>query len=69
MSEPVIRKSFQLPREQVLTIRATPWTIGKTALAVLPWAIVMATPQGSRMRSSVAAIATRFSPLIRQRIR
>ena len=69
MTEPVIRKSFKLPREHMLTIRATPWTIRKTAFALLPWAIVMATPQGSKVRSSVAAAATHFSPLIRQRIR
>jgi hypothetical protein len=69
MPEPVITKSFHLPKEHVLTIRATPWTITKTAAALLPWAIVLATPQGSKMRTSVGAIATRFSPLIRQRIR
>ena len=69
MPDPVIRKSFKVPQNHMLTVRATPWPITKTAIALLPWAIVMATPQGSKMRTSIAAIATRFSPLLRQRIR
>ena len=67
--EPVIRKSFKLPYDHMLTVRATPWTIKRTAFAVLPWAIVLALPGNSKPRASIAAIATRFSPLFKQTIR
>jgi hypothetical protein len=67
--EPVIRTSIKLPYDHMLTIRATPWTIKRTALALLPWAVVMALPKNSTPRASLTAIASRFSPLLKQRIR
>lgn len=67
--EPVIRKSIKLPYNHMLTVSATPWTIRRTAIAILPWAVVLALPSGTKMRASVATVASRFSPLIKQRIR
>lgn len=67
--EPVIRHSIKLPYDHMLTVRATPWTIKRTAFALLPWALVLALPANSKPRASVAAIASRFSPLLKQRIR
>jgi hypothetical protein len=66
--EPVIRRSIKLPYDHMLTVRATPWTIKRTAFALLPWAVVLALPANSRTRASIAMIASRFSPLLRQRI-
>lgn len=67
--EPVIRYSIKLPYDHMLTVRATPWTINRTAFALLPWALVLALPAHSRARASIALLASRFSPLLRQRIR
>jgi hypothetical protein len=67
--EPIFEKTFELPMDYVFTFRATPATIRRTAIRLLPWAIVAMLPSGTRQSRLAIGAATRFSPWARQRLR
>ena len=67
-AEPYFEFSIPLPRDQVFTARARPATIRRTVVGLLPWALYAAVPQGRMSRISYA-LANRFSPLAKQRLR
>lgn len=66
--EPIFEKSVMLPLGYVFTARARPATIKRTVLRLLPWALVVALPQGRASRAAAAG-ARRLSPMLRQKIR
>ncbi len=67
--EPIFEKTISLPMGYVLTARARPSTIRRTAIKLLPWALVFALPKGNRIGKIAIAAATRISPMVKQRIR
>lgn len=64
--EPIFEKSFELPLGYSFTARARPSTIRRTALRLLPWALVVAMPQGRAAKIAIV-LATRFSPMLKQK--
>ena len=68
-NEPIYEKTVELPMEYVVTFRATPSTIRRTIIRLLPWAIVAMTPSGGRRARIVSSVANRISPLVRQKLR
>lgn len=67
--EPIFEKTISLPMGYVITARARPSTIRRTAIRLLPWALVMAMPQASLPRRIALAAAMRLSPMVKERIR
>jgi hypothetical protein len=67
--EPIIEKTFELPLDYVFTLRATPATIRRTAVRLLPWAIVAMLPAGSKKSRMAISAATRLSPWVRQSLK
>lgn len=67
-NDPLFEKTVALPLGYVFTARARPATIKRTILRLLPWALVVALPQG-RAAKIAALAANRFSPMLRQKIR
>jgi hypothetical protein len=65
--EPIFERTIHLPAGYVFTARARPSTIRRTALRLLPWALYVALPQGRGARIAFA-LATRFSPLFKQKM-
>ncbi len=68
VNEPLFEKTFELPLGYVFTARARPATIKRTVIRLLPWALVVALPQG-RAAKAAAFAANRLSPMLRQTIR
>ena len=66
--EPIYEKTFALPLGYVFTARARSSSIRRTAIRLLPWALVAMAPagRGSRVAQSVAR---RLSPLAKYKIR
>jgi hypothetical protein len=67
MPEPIFQKTLTLPLGYVVTARARPSTIRRTAFRLLPWAVYAMMPPGRRARFAMS-IAKRLSPLWKQRI-
>jgi hypothetical protein len=67
-AEPVFEKSVQLPLGFVFTARARPSTVKRTVVKLLPWALVIAMPQG-RMTALALMAARKFSPMMKQKLR
>lgn len=66
--DPYFEKSIKLPLGYAFTARARPSTIRKTAIKLLPWALYAAMPQGRGAKIALA-VATRLSPMMKQKIR
>ncbi|HEY8172302.1 MAG TPA: hypothetical protein VIH21_04380 [Dehalococcoidia bacterium] len=66
--EPVFEKSVDLPFGFVFTARARPSTVRRTALRLVPWALVLAVPSG-RMTKFALIAAKRLSPMMKQKVR
>lgn len=64
--EPVFEKSISLPMGYVLTARATPATVRRTIIHLVPWALYAMLPPGRRAKMALA-VARRFSPLVKQK--
>ena len=69
MDEPVFEKSLNLPFRYVITARLRPSTIKSTALHLLPWALYMAAPGGSKLKTAAFWAANRAAPLMKQKPR
>jgi hypothetical protein len=67
-NEQIIEKTINLPMGYVFVARARPSTIKRTAIKLLPWAIVAMLP-GKKQTSVAMAIAKRLSPLSKYKIR
>ncbi len=66
--EPIYEKTIALPLGYVFTARARPSSIRRTAIKLLPWALVAMAPAGRSSRIA-QALAKRFSPLANYKIR
>ena len=66
--EPIYEKTIALPLGYVFTARARPSSIRRTAIRLLPWAIVAMTPAG-RGSKIARSVAKRLSPLAKYKIR
>ena len=55
-----------MPLGYVFTARASPSTVRRTVIRLLPWAMYAMLPPGRRARMALA-VAKRFSPLVRQK--
>ncbi|HZP57773.1 MAG TPA: hypothetical protein VFC53_09505 [Dehalococcoidia bacterium] len=67
--EPIFEKSWEIrPIGYTLSVRARPSTIRRTVVALLPWALYAALPEG-RLARGAFALAKRVSPLAKQKIR
>ncbi len=66
--DPIYEKTIALPLGYVFTARARPASIRRTALRLLPWALVVMAPAGRRSRVA-QAVARRLSPLAKYKIR
>lgn len=64
-NEPVIRKTINLPYDYRFTFQATPWTIRRTLILLVPWAIVAMLPSGKPSKTATA-IASKISPFVKQ---
>ena len=67
--EPIFEKTIALPMGYVITARARPSTIRRTAVKLLPWALVIALPQGGLLRKVALSAAMRFAPMVKQKLR
>lgn len=67
--EPIFEKTISLPMGYVITARARPSTIRRTAIKLLPWALVVAMPKAGLARKVALAAAMRVSPMVKERIR
>ena len=68
-TEPIVKKTLELPFDYTVTFRASPHTIRKTIFRLLPWAIVAMLPGSGRPSRMVKRAATFVSPLVKQRMR
>jgi len=68
-ADPILEKTLELPLDYTLTFRATPRTIRRTIVRLLPWAIVAMLPAGKRPTRIASALASRLSPLVRHSLR
>lgn len=66
--DPIYEKTLSLPFGYVFTARARPSTIRRTAIRLLPWALVAMAPAG-RGSKIAQSVARRVSPLAKYRIR
>ena len=66
--EPIYEKTIALPLGYVFTARARPSSIRRTAIRLLPWAIVAMTPAGRALKIA-QSVAKRLSPLAKYKIR
>jgi hypothetical protein len=66
--EPVFERTIELPLGYVFTARARPSTVRRTIIRLLPWAVVVAVPQG-RLTAIALFAARRLSPMMKQKIR
>ena len=66
--EPIYEKTIPLPLGYVFTARARPSTIRRTAIRLLPWALVAMAPAG-RGSKIAQSVAKRLSPLAKYTIR
>ena len=66
--EPLYEKSFALPLGYVFTARARPSSIRRTAIKLLPWALVAMAPAGRTSRIA-QSLAKRLSPMAKYKIR
>lgn len=66
-NEPIIKKTFDLPYNHVISVRVTPWTVKRTVIKLLPWALVAMIPAGTRKTKWLRGAATFVSPLMKQR--
>lgn len=69
MSEPILERTIELPLDYALTFRATPRSMKRTVIRLLPWALVAMLPAGKRPARIATAVASRLSPLARYGIR
>ena len=67
-NDPVYEKTIQLPMSYVFTARIRPSSVKRTAIRLLPWALVMMLP-GKRQTRFASAVAKRLSPLYKYAIR
>ncbi len=65
--EPIYEKTINLPLGYAFTARARASTIRRTAIKLLPWAIVAMTPAG-RGSKIAQSFAKRVSPLAKYKI-
>jgi hypothetical protein len=67
--EPIFERSIEIkPMGFTLSFRARPSTVRRTIIALLPWAVYVALPQG-RMSKIALVAARRLSPMVKQNIR
>ena len=67
--EPIFEKSIEIkPIGFTLSFRARPSTVRRTIVQLLPWALVVALPQG-RMSKVALLAARRLAPMVKQKIR
>ncbi len=66
--EPIYEKTITLPLGYVITARARPSSIRRTAFKLLPWALVAMTPAGRGTKIAML-VAKRLSPLSKYKIR
>ena len=65
--DPIYEKTIALPLGYVVTARARPSSIRRTALRLLPWALVAMTPVGRGSKIALL-VAKRLSPLAKYKI-
>lgn len=61
-------KTIPLPMDYVFTARIRPASVKRTAIRLLPWALVAMLP-GKRQTKIASAVARRLSPLYKYAIR
>ena len=66
--EPLFEKTFALPLGYMFTARARPSSIRRTAIKLLPWALVAMAPAGRTSRIA-QSLAKRLSPMAKYKIR
>ena len=66
--EPLYEKTFALPLGYMFTARARPSSIRRTAIKLLPWALVAMAPAGRTSRIA-QSLAKRLSPMAKYKIR
>jgi hypothetical protein len=66
--EPIYEKTIALPLGYVFTARARPSSIRRTAIKLLPWALVAMAPAG-RTSKFAQSMAKRLSPMAKYKIR
>lgn len=64
-TDPILRKTISLPYDYRFTIQATPWSIRRTFIMLIPWAIVAMAPSG-RPSKMATAVASKVSPFVKQ---
>ena len=67
-NDPIVEKTIALPMDYVFTARIRPSSVKRTAVRLLPWAVVAMLP-GTRQTKVARAVATRLFPLSRYKIR
>ena len=66
--EPIYEKTIALPLGYVFTARARPSSIRRTAIKLLPWALVAMAPAGRTSRVA-QSLAKRLSPMAKYKIK
>ena len=66
--EPLYEKTFALPLGYMFTARARPSSIRRTAIKLLPWALVAMAPAGRTSRIA-QSLAKRLSPMAKYKIK
>ena len=66
--EPLYEKTIALPLGYVFTARARPSSIRRTAIKLLPWALVAMAPAGRASRVA-QSLAKRLSPMAKYKIK
>lgn len=66
--EQYFEKTVHLPLDYVFVARIRPASVKRTAIRLLPWAVVAMLP-GKRQTKVASAIAKKLSPLYRYAIR
>lgn len=65
--EPIYERTFTLPLGYSFTARARPFSVRRTVVKLLPWAIVAALPTG-RPTNIATKLARRTSPLTKYKL-
>lgn len=68
-TEPIFKKTLELPFDYTVTFRASPHTIRKTVFRLLPWAIVAMLPGTGRPARMAKRVAAFISPLVKEHLR
>jgi hypothetical protein len=66
-SEPIIKRTIELPYDYVVSVQITPWTVKRTIFKLLPWALVAMAPAGTRKAKLIRRAALFVSPFMKQR--